>query len=514
MFIAIKDASLKVKVIGGISFLLLLLVLFMYLYFPARQNKEAFASRKMEVEQLALILSQSIVTGLEFEDVESVNSILAGVKVRDDLLAVEVLTTAGKTFLYFQHSAVKTDYNNVTELVVGCGEQNTSIVVSQDILSDKQKIGSLKMAFSLSDLSVKSNANKRAILYVGIIVLFLSIFLGVNLAKLILNPLYEAGVMVQELAEGEGDLTKRMKISSKDEIGQFSESFNKFLENLGSLIKQVRDSAEKVAAGVVQVASIAEQSAAGAETQNNRTTQMAASVQEMTTAISENSKSASQTAEKAGEATQQAEEGTRAMSETSEGMDAIVQSVEVTGEIISTLSVKATEIGEIIQVINDIADQTNLLALNAAIEAARAGEQGRGFAVVADEVRKLAERTMSATYQIVETIKAIQTGAKQATVSMDEAGKVVASGKAASAKTGKVLSGIVMSVSEAMDMIAQIAAATEEMSSGADEISCNVGTISTVARESADGADQMARLATVLTEETGGLQNLVAKFKL
>ena len=184
------------------------------------------------------------------------------------------------------------------------------------------------------------------------------------------------------------------------------------------------------------------------------------------------------------------------------------------GEIVESLSSRADQIGDIIQVINDIADQTNLLALNAAIEAARAGEQGRGFAVVADEVRKLAERTTKATGEISETIEAIQSDTREASKSMEAACSVVNRGKDMAIKTEEVLKKIIESVSKAMDMIREIAVASEQMSGGAEEISKNVEAISRVTRESAAGSEQMAGTADRLTHQTERLRDLVNRFRL
>ena len=497
----IRNISLKMKIVGAMTLLVVLVATFVFFYFPARQNAQAEQAKEREINGVVQILSQAIVAGLEFEDLDTVERVLAGVIERADLIQLQVLTPAGDIFYQYDADA-------------GVAGKSRDLVASSPVLSGEEPIGELKLKVSLKDLMKQKSANSNAVLLAASIIILLGVAFGLYLSHSVLTPISRIHRILMKIAEGNGDLTQRIDVDTQDEIGALSQSFNQFLGNLGELIGLARLSTEKVGAVVEQISSISTQSAEGAETQTDQTSEVAASVQEMTTAIMENSRNATQTSQIAERATQQAQEGTQSMVVTKKGMDEIVGATVKTGEIIGSLSDRAKEIGEIIQVINDIADQTNLLALNAAIEAARAGEQGRGFAVVADEVRKLAERTVKATGEIGNTIQAIQTGAEKAADSMNEAHSVVENGREATGKTEAVLSEIVDSVTQAMDMVTQIATASEEMSSGAEEISRNVETISNVARESAVGADQMASVAEHLTEETGSLRELMGRFKL
>ena len=500
-----QNLSLKAKIVGAMAMLVMLVVIFVFFYFPARQNAQAEQAKQNEISGIAKISAKAIVAGLEFEDMETVENILAGVKAREDLIRLEVVKPSGESFF---------TYEAVEQAGQSEASENHCLTMEAPVISGNETIGHLKLVVSLQALEKQKQMNRLNVLLAAAVIIVLGVFFGLYLSHMVLSPIARIHRILEKIAEGNGDLTQRIAVDTQDEIGALSTSFNQFLGNLGSLIGQARKSTERVASVVDQISSISSQSAAGAETQTAQTSEVAASVQEMTTAIMENSKNATQTAQISERATHQAQEGTQSMLITRQGMDEIVGATVKTGEIISSLSDRAEEIGKIIQVINDIADQTNLLALNAAIEAARAGEQGRGFAVVADEVRKLAERTMKATGEIGNTIKAIQEGAQKAAQSMSEAHSVVESGREATGKTETVLSEIVQSVTQAMDMVTQIATASEEMSSGAEEISRNVETISLVARESARGAEQMAQVAVNLADETGSLRELMGRFKL
>ena len=380
------------------------------------------------------------------------------------------------------------------------------------------RIPCLDWSMVLSVSAAEINGSLRTLAQNSVLIIVLTfglLLVGIMfITGSISKPIRKIVGMMQDVAEGEGDLTQRLEIDRSDEIGDLAGWFNRFVDKLHDLISQIRMNIEEVASASNEIGATSAQMATGAEEQTSQTGDVATAVQEMTAAIVENSQNATRSAEIAKEASTKASEGSDAMQATLEGMEEIVTSTGKAGEIVESLSSRADQIGDIIQVINDIADQTNLLALNAAIEAARAGEQGRGFAVVADEVRKLAERTTKATGEISETIEAIQSDTREASKSMEAACSVVNRGKDMAIKTEEVLKKIIESVSKAMDMIREIAVASEEMSSGAEEISKNVEAISRVTRESASGSEQMAGTADRLTRQTERLRDLVNRFKL
>jgi methyl-accepting chemotaxis protein len=332
------------------------------------------------------------------------------------------------------------------------------------------------------------------------------------LRRMFTKPIADIVSAVQEIASGK--LKTRLEVKSNDELGTLSRSVNDMTENLAEVISEVQASSNEVAGAATQIASGAEEMAAGMEEQRRQTSQVSAAVEQMSASVTEVAEKATGAAKRSDEGGEQAVKGGQIVQETIGGMNAISEQVNESVRSVGELGRRSEQIGEIIEVINDIADQTNLLALNAAIEAARAGEHGRGFAVVADEVRKLAERTTKATEEVADSIRAIQEETAQAVERM-EAGKTrVDEGVQLAQNAGSALEQIVAGAREIAPMIQGIAAAAEQQSSAANEISGNVERINAVTNESADGVNQVAQAAGTLSQKAETLQGLVRRFEI
>jgi methyl-accepting chemotaxis protein len=339
------------------------------------------------------------------------------------------------------------------------------------------------------------------------------LILGINsILDYIVAPLNESSEILQEMADG--DFTVKVKGNYKGDHQTIKNNINTVSESLAQALKRVSEAVLATASASNEISASVEEMAAGAGEQTQQTSEVARSVEAMTKTILENTKNASAAAETAKRSGDKAKKGGGVVEDTIKGMIRISEVVKKSAETVEALGKSSDSIGEIIQVIDDIAEQTNLLALNAAIEAARAGEQGRGFAVVADEVRKLAERTTKATNEIAGMIKQIQKDTIDAVTSMHEGRVEVDKGKLMTDKAGEVLKDIIIESQKVTDIAALVAVASEEQSASAEEISRNIESISAVTQQSASGSHEIARSAEDLNNLTQKLEKLISHFKI
>lgn len=335
---------------------------------------------------------------------------------------------------------------------------------------------------------------------------------GVVMSRSIVSPIKKTVTVMKEISKG--DLTLRIEASSNDEIGDMAKHFNTFVETLHTALKKVAESSNNVSSEAMLLDSAAEQMASGIEQASAQVNSVAAASEEMSSTSSEITQNCVMVAKGSENANDSAMSGASIVQETIVVMNHINERVKESASIIKKLGTRSEQIDEVIGLINEIADQTNLLALNAAIEAARAGEHGRGFAVVADEVRKLAERTTEATREIGSTIQAMQVETKNAVVSMEEGVVEVEKGTDEAAKSEGALKDILSQVGTVTSEINQIAVAIEQQTATTNEISGSIQQFSSLMHDMSKRVQDNANAASHLANLSKDLEGLVGQFRV
>lgn len=349
----------------------------------------------------------------------------------------------------------------------------------------------------------------------------IAIFVAVLLLVTYLYVAFYRSVLssINTIAEGShrlasGDLTTTVELESRDEMSSIASSFNEMSESFRNLVAQVVNSTSQVASAAEELSAVTDETNKGIARQQHETDQVATAINEMSATVQEVAGNATSASEATQAAESEAATGQSVVNNTVSSINTLADEVSRASGIIGELESDSEEIGTVIDVIRGIAEQTNLLALNAAIEAARAGEQGRGFAVVADEVRTLASRTQSSTQEIQEMIEKLQGGARRAVEAMNQSSEQAAQGVETAAEAGESLQKITAAVSTIADMNTHIASAAEEQSAVAEEINRNVATISEISEHNASGASQTAAASSQLANLAAELQQLIHRFKV
>lgn len=345
-----------------------------------------------------------------------------------------------------------------------------------------------------------------------IVGLTLSIALGLIITRSVNCGVKELAKAAKKLANGE--LTSRVDWDSKDELGDVGRAFNQMASEFSTLISQVRQSADQVASAATKQATTAEKVSAISGNQTSQASIAASSIENLNLAVKEIAQKTVDVVSFANQASSMANEGQQVVNKAVVGIQQVATTVSESAQLMASLGHRSDQIGQIVNVIKDIAEQTNLLALNAAIEAARAGEQGRGFAVVAGEVRKLAERTATATAEISQMISAIQSETVNAVATMEKGSIEVNDGVTLANQAGQSLQNINSSVKRVVEMIAQISEATRSQSETTNEITKRVEHIAEMAKENTSSVDETTQASHDLQKLSADLQQVVSRFKL
>ncbi|GAB6043041.1 methyl-accepting chemotaxis protein [Endothiovibrio diazotrophicus] len=461
------------------------------------RGEERYASRALE-EQRALqaaISSYRALDGIDNFEREALAT-LEGVsgRYRDQLEQVKTMSAAGRTPKEID-AAVKID--------------DQPALKAFEILGAAYRSHTERTERALDDHVMGVDRTLLLILIAAFVSAAAALWL---LARAILHPLDRLRATMEQVSR-ERDLTHAIQGLGNDEFGAAGRAFNAMLGTFGTAIGEVTHSAGDLVGEAERLSATAEQTHIGMQRQQSEIHQVVTAMNEMAATVQEVARNTATAAEAAHKAQSEATGGERVVSATIDAINRLAAEVEQTAGVIRQLEVDSGNIGTILETIQGIAEQTNLLALNAAIEAARAGEQGRGFAVVADEVRTLANRTQRATEEIQGMIDQLQRGARQAVQVMEEGRGQAQTSVEQAASAGESLGRITAAVQSINDMNAQIASAAEEQSAVAEEMNRNIVNINRVAEETALGAQETSTVAVGLVDRVDGLRQEMSRFK-
>ncbi|WP_126456678.1 methyl-accepting chemotaxis protein [Sulfuriflexus mobilis] len=375
-------------------------------------------------------------------------------------------------------------------------------------------IGVLEIVMDRSTYATKQNNATLLNLVLGVVAVVIGLLISGLIARGIVSPIKHAATAMQEIAEGDGDLTKRLAVDGKDEVAALCHGFNLFAEKVHALVSDVADSTAYLSTAAGEMNAVTVELDSSIQQQKAEIEQVATAMNEMTATVQEVARSASDAAGSAATANEQSMDGQNVVEQNISAIRTLASEVDNAAEVINTVESDSERIGTVLDVIRGIAEQTNLLALNAAIEAARAGEQGRGFAVVADEVRTLASRTQASTEEIQEMIESLQKGSRNAVTVMQHGREQAEVSVGHASHAGESLTTITQAISSINDMNTQIASAAEEQSAVAEEINRNIVNISDMATIISNGSQQTSATGTELDLQAGKLQAIVARFRI
>ena len=374
-------------------------------------------------------------------------------------------------------------------------------------------IGVLEVAMDRTRYADALADIRNTALIIAGVAIALGLLIAALLARSIVRPIRVAAEAMHDIAAGEGDLTRRLEAIGRNEVADLARAFNQFADKVRRLVSEVAGSTAQVAASAEEMSAITDGFNRDVSRQRDEIEQVATAMNEMTATVQDVARNAAQAAESAKSADLEAQQGQLVVQQTVSSIEGVSAEVARTASAIQRLETDSQSISKVLEVIRGVAEQTNLLALNAAIEAARAGEQGRGFAVVADEVRTLASRTQQSTIEIQQVIEQLQSGARDAADVMNQGREQVDNSVMQAQQAGTSLLRITNAVTSISDMNVQIASAAEQQSAVSDEISKNVVNINHIADRVTESAGQTAQASSQLAHLASDLQTLVGQFK-
>lgn len=535
----VRDMKIWVRLVVGISIILAIAWSSM-IWWATVQQRETAIGQARDFSQSVHRMTMASLTGMMLTGTVGQRAIyLDQVRQSEDIKELRVIRAEGVSKQFGPGAAEESKADAVEQQVLQSakpyfeviedkgGESLRAVIPAQaqknylgkDCLTCHQVpegtvLGAVSMRISLNKVNRTVHEFSLKIMAVALalmIPVILFIYWFINRAVTI--PLREVSTSLGDIAEGEGDLTRRLTVKGKDEISEISEVFNTFMNKLQSIIREVKTNAEQVLTTTNNLASVSAQVAANSQLQSQEAYSMAAQVEIMTYNIDNVASQAEHVQAVSTQSSELSTHGSDVIHNAAAEMNKITEAVHDSSAIIQDLGRQSDQISAIVSVIKEIADQTNLLALNAAIEAARAGEQGRGFAVVADEVRKLAERTANSTKEITTMIEKIQRGTQSAINSMESGVARVSEGTALAQRAGEAINQIKSGVQQVVEAVSEISVSLKEQSQTNSENAHKVEHIALLSEENSQAFQQTANTIRDLEQLADNLQSAVGRFK-
>jgi methyl-accepting chemotaxis protein len=477
-----------------IMVLISIAVIFVNYRLVANEMRAEFEQDTQAMIELANSSLQEAVFAYDFQQIQAIADSLVNTSL---ITAIDIIDHRGRELGSAQ---------------AGLGDVHRSNI---PLGTDGNQIGQYDISFSTADMErllarqVRQNA---VIVIMLLIVSLLTVFILTK--KLMLGPVAEVTRSLASIADGGGDLSRRLPSDKGDEVAALAHNFNRVMEHIAQIIRDVIDVTDQVDLNVHAMTKATDSTAEASAQQSREIEQIATALQELSASAEEVAKNASNTAEHTRETSDLAEESDKVVSSSAITVQQLTEQIEATASRIQLLQDSSGNIGSVMEVINTIAEQTNLLALNAAIEAARAGEQGRGFAVVADEVRALAQKTQKSTEEIGQIVTQLQRAADEAHGSMHNSVNSVKETAEASTKVAEYLGAMRQKIDRINDMNHQIATASQEQNTVAGEVSRIITTIHSLSENVSQDAEIVRDNSTELARESTELKKQLRNFKL